>query len=141
LRVRIEGEPGNVSAVVAVPSTWTGDGCALILGHGAGGDMEASLLVAVADALSEAGVLTMRFNFPYAELAKGAPDPPARLGSTCGAPRSRAPRCPCCSSRARATRCAISASWKRCAPGCLRRAPCTWSRAAITLLRSCSRRR
>ena len=82
MRVRIAGEPGAVSASVHVPSDWTGAGQALVLGHGAGGDMETAFLLAMADGLAMAGVLTMRFNFPYAELGRGGPDPQQRLVNT-----------------------------------------------------------
>ncbi len=82
MRVRIAGEPGAVSASVHVPSDWTGAGQALVLGHGAGGDMETAFLLAMADGLAMAGVLTMRFNFPYAELGRGGPDPQQRLVDT-----------------------------------------------------------
>jgi len=82
LRVRVSGDPGAVSAAVHVPSDWTGAGQALVLGHGAGGDMETQSLVAIAEGLANAGVLTMRFNFPYAEAGRGAPDAQAKLLET-----------------------------------------------------------
>jgi uncharacterized protein len=47
---------------------------AVLLAHGAGADMNAATLTTFADALAEAGVPTMRFNFPYRAAGKRAPD-------------------------------------------------------------------
>jgi uncharacterized protein len=46
----------------------------LVLGHGAGSDMNAAMLVAVADGLAGRGVTTLRFNFPYTERKRKLPD-------------------------------------------------------------------
>ena len=48
---------------------------AVVLAHGAGNDMTAPLLVAVADGLATRGFPTVRFNFPYKERGGRAPDP------------------------------------------------------------------
>jgi predicted alpha/beta-hydrolase family hydrolase len=45
----------------------------LILGHGAGGDMNDALLRSVATALVSSGIEIVRFNFPYRELGRRAP--------------------------------------------------------------------
>jgi predicted alpha/beta-hydrolase family hydrolase len=42
--------------------------------HGAGGDMNGPLLVAVTGALADLGYFTLRFNFLYKERKKNAPD-------------------------------------------------------------------
>lgn len=47
---------------------------ALLLAHGAGSDMHAVTLTAVADALAAAGVPSLRFNYPYRSGGKKAPD-------------------------------------------------------------------
>lgn len=47
---------------------------AVLLAHGAGSDMEAPALTVVADALADAGVPSLRFNFPYRVRGKKAPD-------------------------------------------------------------------
>lgn len=47
----------------------------LVLAHGAGTDMRHRFLQAMADALEAAGVATLRFNFPYTEQGRRAPDP------------------------------------------------------------------
>jgi uncharacterized protein len=54
---------------------------AVLLAHGAGADMHAATLAAFADALAEAGVPVMRFNFPYRTAGKRAPDRPAVLAA------------------------------------------------------------
>ena len=46
----------------------------LILGHGAGGDMNHPLLVEVASRLAGTGVAVVRFNFPHREGGRKAPD-------------------------------------------------------------------
>lgn len=52
---------------------------AVLLAHGAGSDMHATSLVAVADALANAGIPSLRFNYPYRSAGKGAPDRPKVL--------------------------------------------------------------
>lgn len=52
---------------------------AVLLAHGAGSDMEAPALRAVADALAEAGVPSLRFDFPYRVRGRKAPDRPPVL--------------------------------------------------------------
>ncbi len=52
---------------------------AVLLAHGAGADMDARVLVAVADALARAGVPSLRFNYPYRSAGRKAPDSPKKL--------------------------------------------------------------
>jgi predicted alpha/beta-hydrolase family hydrolase len=52
---------------------------AVLLAHGAGADLEAPALVAVADALAVHGVPSLRFNHPYRDAGRKAPDRPAVL--------------------------------------------------------------
>lgn len=47
---------------------------AVLLAHGAGADMHAPALVAVADALAAANIPTLRFDFPYRTAGRRAPD-------------------------------------------------------------------
>jgi len=54
----------------------------LILAHGAGGNMHAAGLPQLGDALADAGVGVVRFNFPYAEARRRVPDRQATL-ETC----------------------------------------------------------
>jgi hypothetical protein len=67
-----------VSGILHEPRTRSGTG--IVLGHGAGADMTSPLVVAVAEGLAERGHVALRFNFPYKELGKKVPDPPAKLG-------------------------------------------------------------
>jgi predicted alpha/beta-hydrolase family hydrolase len=46
----------------------------LVLAHGAGGNMHSSGLPQLGDALASAGLGVVRFNFPYAEARRRAPD-------------------------------------------------------------------
>jgi uncharacterized protein len=70
----------TVSGVIDAPAARAKrSGVGLVLGHGAGGDMLAPLLVDVAEGLSRRGHTVLRFNFPYKELGRKAPDPAAKL--------------------------------------------------------------
>ncbi len=51
----------------------------MLLAHGAGADMDAPALTAVADALADAGVPSLRFNYPYKASGRRAPDRPLVL--------------------------------------------------------------
>lgn len=53
----------------------------LVLAHGAGNNKDNSLLVAVGEALASRGISVLRFNFPYMEAGRKAPDPGPRLES------------------------------------------------------------
>jgi predicted alpha/beta-hydrolase family hydrolase len=52
---------------------------AVLLAHGAGADLDAPALRAVADALADVKVPSLRFNYPYRDAGKKAPDRPAAL--------------------------------------------------------------
>jgi hypothetical protein len=47
---------------------------AVLLAHGAGSDRNAPALVAVADRLEDAGVPSLRFDYPYRQAGRRAPD-------------------------------------------------------------------
>ena len=47
---------------------------AVLLAHGAGADMHAATLTTVADALADAKIPSLRFNFPYRAAGRRAPD-------------------------------------------------------------------
>jgi len=49
----------------------------LTLAHGAGAGMDHSFMETLASRLSEKGIATLRFNFPFTENKKGRPDSPA----------------------------------------------------------------
>jgi predicted alpha/beta-hydrolase family hydrolase len=56
---------------------------AVLLAHGAGTGLDAPPLQVVADALADAGVPSLRFNYPYRDAGRKAPDrPPVLLDAT-----------------------------------------------------------
>lgn len=66
------------AAAPEVPGTAT----AVILAHGAGNDMDHPLLITVSEQLAGAGVTALRFNFPYKEKGRKAPDAQGTLVRT-----------------------------------------------------------
>lgn len=54
---------------------------AVLLAHGAGADMNAAALTIVADALADARIPSLRFDFPYRRAGRRAPDRPPVLES------------------------------------------------------------
>jgi len=74
LSLKISPAIGSVSAECLVPQTSKG---IMTLAHGAGADMNHSFMVTLSRSLSEAGIATLRFNFPFTENNKGRPDTPA----------------------------------------------------------------
>jgi predicted alpha/beta-hydrolase family hydrolase len=70
----------SVSAVVAYPAGFkAGTATAVILAHGAGNDMQSPFLSAVHEGLAARGAVTIKFNFPYTEHGRRAPDRAAVL--------------------------------------------------------------
>jgi hypothetical protein len=53
-----------------------------VLAHGAGAGMKHRFMEAIASALAERGVATLRYQFPYTEAGARRPDPPAVLEAT-----------------------------------------------------------
>jgi len=53
-----------------------------VLAHGAGNDMDSPFVSYLHEAVAERGFLTLKFNFPYKELGRRAPDPAWRLEAT-----------------------------------------------------------
>jgi predicted alpha/beta-hydrolase family hydrolase len=64
--------------------------CVLTLAHGAGAGMNHSFMAALANVLADAGIATLRFNFPFTENKKGRPDVPAVAHQTIAAAISKA---------------------------------------------------
>lgn len=52
---------------------------AVLLAHGAGSDLHGAALVAVADALADAKIPSLRFDYPYRTAGRNAPDRPKVL--------------------------------------------------------------
>lgn len=73
---------GAVSGEYIVPGK---SSCVMTLAHGAGAGMNHVFMVTLASALAEAGVATLRFNFPFTEHKKGRPDSPAVAHQTIAA--------------------------------------------------------
>src|SRR5713101_905089 len=73
LRFAVEGA-GDVSAILMRPADarWL-----LVLAHGAGAGMTHPFLEKLASELADAGVATFRYQFPYMEQRRRAPDSPS----------------------------------------------------------------
>lgn len=77
--VIVSGGTGPVSALlVAPPGAWA----CYVLAHGAGAGMRHPFLEDVARVLGDAGVATMRYEFPYMRSKRRRPDGPAVLERT-----------------------------------------------------------
>ncbi len=74
LSLKVSSAIGAVSAECMIPEK---SNCIMVLAHGAGAGMQHSFMVTLAQLLSEQGIATMRFNFPFTENKKGRPDTPA----------------------------------------------------------------
>lgn len=67
-------QSGNVRGFLHRPAAATGDG--LVLAHGAGGNGNAPLLIAVADAFCAAGLAVLRIDLPFRQRRpRGPPSP------------------------------------------------------------------
>jgi predicted alpha/beta-hydrolase family hydrolase len=73
LSLEVPGQ-NTVTAEYTIPES---PGSIMTLAHGAGAGMNHPFMVSLANALSAAGIATLRFNFPFMENKKGRPDPPA----------------------------------------------------------------
>src|SRR5271154_4310933 len=68
------GKSGPVSALLASPDT---PHACFVFAHGAGAGMTHSFMEAFAHGLSERGIASLRYQFPYMEKGSKRPDPPA----------------------------------------------------------------
>ncbi len=76
-------ERENVSASILLPDRSDQNGSALLaLAHGAGNDMRNPFLSFVCQGVAGAGIATLKFNFPYKEKGRKAPDPAQKLEAT-----------------------------------------------------------
>lgn len=73
LTLKVSPAIGKVSAECFVPDKSTS---IMTLAHGAGAGMDHSFMVTLSTALAAAGIVTLRFNFPFAEQKKFRPDSP-----------------------------------------------------------------
>ena len=72
------GDDRTIRAVLGVPRSTT-MGAILVLAHGANNNMDAPLITGLHEKLARAGLVTVRFNFPYAEEGRKRPDPDEAL--------------------------------------------------------------
>ena len=86
----VETPKGGVSAI------WHDGGAkapALVVAHGAGAGMHHPFMTGFCDALADAGVSALRFNFPYIEAGRKSPGSPkdaiAAFGAAVGAASAR----------------------------------------------------
>lgn len=86
LQFAVEGA-GEVSALLILPAEAR---AMLALAHGAGAGMAHPFLGSLAAELAAAGVATLRYQFPYMEQSRRAPDSPAVLTATVRAAVRRA---------------------------------------------------
>lgn len=71
--------PGEVSALLMLPENVT---YLLVLGHGAGANMRSATMTAIAERLTEVGIATLRYNFPYMEAGRPRVDSPEVSAAT-----------------------------------------------------------
>lgn len=81
-KIEVAPSIGSVSAKYISPDK---PKCIFTLAHGAGAGMDHSFMETLAVSLSQAGIATLRFNFPFAENKKGRPDSPAVAHATIAA--------------------------------------------------------
>ncbi len=70
-RFQVAERPGEVRGLLARP---LGAKALLVLGHGAGAGMHHRVLSGLADRLAVLGLATLRYQFPYMEQGRKAPD-------------------------------------------------------------------
>ena len=79
LEITVGDRVGRVSGLLTRPD----DARALyLLAHGAGAGMRHRFMDAIASALAERGIASLRYQFPYSEAGARRPDPPAVLEAT-----------------------------------------------------------
>jgi predicted alpha/beta-hydrolase family hydrolase len=82
LRIPVSREIGSVSALLRRPRAAR---ALLLLAHGAGADMRHAFMQAAAEALAGEGIATFRYQFPYTEAGRRAPDRRVTLLATVNA--------------------------------------------------------
>ncbi len=82
ISIHVSDGIGRVSGLVTRPPEAK---AAYVFAHGAGAGMEHSFMESVAGNLAREGIATLRFQFPYMEAGRKAPNPPKVLTATVGA--------------------------------------------------------
>ncbi len=72
-------EKSSISASAIIPDNHQ---AILIIAHGAGHDMHSTFISYLHEEIARAGIMTVKFNFPYKELGRKAPDRPPVLEAT-----------------------------------------------------------
>ncbi len=65
---------GNTRVSARIQAADVTPSAVLVLGHGAGANMDHAHMQAIADALGQVGITTVRFNFPYMEAGRNRTD-------------------------------------------------------------------
>ncbi|WP_346318918.1 alpha/beta family hydrolase [Chitinophaga sp. YIM B06452] len=86
-KIEVSPSIGPVSARYIAPNK---PACIFTLAHGAGAGMDHPFMETLAGLLSDAGIATLRFNFPFAENKKIRPDSPAVAHATIAAAIAKA---------------------------------------------------
>jgi predicted alpha/beta-hydrolase family hydrolase len=81
-RLSFDVELPNGTAMVSAERTTGASGATVLIAHGAGAGMDHPFLTGFAEALTAAGLPTMRFNFPYVEQGRRMPGPAAHAIAT-----------------------------------------------------------
>lgn len=84
-------EKGNVSAILNRPENATH---VLVLGHGASSNMRTPMLATIAENLTEQGIATFRYNFPYSEKGGGRNSQATCLETIRSAVKAASEACP-----------------------------------------------
>jgi predicted alpha/beta-hydrolase family hydrolase len=88
--VTLQVSEGNtVSGLLDLPSNAR---ACFVFAHGAGAGMQHASMASVADDLSQQGIATLRYQFPYMERGSRRPDPPALCHATVRAAVAEAAR-------------------------------------------------
>ncbi len=77
MKIEVEGRP--VSAVLLRPPDAR---ALLVFAHGAGAGMRHAFMERMSGHLAEAGIASLRYEFPYMEAGGRRPDPPRKLTAT-----------------------------------------------------------
>ena len=75
----------QISGKATISSKWLipkGYKKAIIIAHGAGQDMHSAFISALHEGIADMNILTVKFNFPYLEQGRKAPDQPSVLIAT-----------------------------------------------------------
>lgn len=80
--LKVGDRAGSVSSILMEPSEFS---AFYVFAHGAGANLRHHFMEDLAVRLADAGIATLRFNFPYMEQGGRRPDPPALLEATVAA--------------------------------------------------------